>query len=260
MDNPKKLVILLWQITATVMLTSLSGIPPGSTAPGKGKGFIKIFDGKTLKGWEGDPAYWSVHNGCIVGEVTPSTLLKQNTFLIWRGGVTADFELKVEYEISAGGNSGINYRSTQVKGATYALRGYQADIDGANQYTGQNYEERGRCIIAYPGQKVSLPVVEGPVGSLVKRNAWTPSVLTGSLGESDALKKNIHEGWNEYHLVVIGNHLQHFINGVLMSDVTDNDTANRRFEGLLGIQVHVGPPMKVAFRNFRLKILNPSAK
>src|SRR3954470_20943882 len=105
--------------------------------------YESIFDGKTLNGWEGDPKYWRVENGALVGEITPETVLKANTFIIWRGGVTKDFELKVEYRISGNGNSGINYRSVEVPGLPLALRGYQADIDGRNRYTGQNYEERG---------------------------------------------------------------------------------------------------------------------
>ncbi|HEV8291141.1 MAG TPA: DUF1080 domain-containing protein, partial [Tepidisphaeraceae bacterium] len=70
-------------------------------------GFDLIFDGKTLNGWDGDPKYWRAENGVLVGEITPETIIKQNTFLIWRGGVTKDFELKVEYRISSAGNSGI---------------------------------------------------------------------------------------------------------------------------------------------------------
>src|SRR5665647_1258163 len=218
-------------------------------------GFVRIFDGKTLDGWEGDSTYWSVENGEIVGVVTPNTLLKRNTFLIW-GGMAANFELKVEYRISKNGNSGINYRSEEVKDIPYALKGCQADIDGKNQYTGQNYEERGRCIVAYRGQKVMLPKVMVSIQSLVKNNVWTASVLTGSLGNLDSLREHINESWNECHLIVKGNRMQHYINGVLMSDVTDNDRANRKFRGLLGVQVHVGPPMKVEYRNFRLKELN----
>ena len=78
--------------------------------------------------------------------------------------------------------------------------------------------------------------------------------MTESLGNIDSLKTHIKSGgWNEVHLVIKGNRLQHFVNGVLMSDVTDNDTANRKMKGLLGVQVHVGPPMKVEYRNIRLK-------
>jgi hypothetical protein len=255
MYNNRKRFIQLFLISGLVLFLFLSSFKINKSISIDADGFIKIFDGKTLNGWDGDPAYWDVEDGCIVGKVTPSTILKQNTFLIWRGGITNDFELKVEYKITKGGNSGINYRSVEVKGAPYALKGYQADIDGANQYTGQNYEERGRCIVAYRGQKAMLPIMTDPLSSLVKNNVWTASVVTASLGNADSLKVYINEGWNECHLIVKGNHLQHYINGVLMSDVTDNDTLNRKFGGLLGIQVHVGPPMKVAFRNFRLKHL-----
>jgi hypothetical protein len=88
-------------------------------------GFERIFDGKSLDGWEGDPKYWRVENGSLVGEVTPATVMKQNSFILWRGGVTRDFELKVEYRVSGRGNSGINYRSVAVPGVPWAVRGYQ---------------------------------------------------------------------------------------------------------------------------------------
>ena len=218
-------------------------------------GFVQIFDGKTLNGWEGDSTYWSVQDGAITGVITPETIVKRNTFLIWKGGITTDFELKVEYRISENGNSGINYRSEEVKDIPYALRGYQFDIDGKNNYTGQNYEERGRCIIAYRGQKVMLPNVSGPLQSIVKNNVWNASVVTASLGEADSLAQHISPDWNECHLIVKGNRMQHFVNGILMSDVTDNDSTNRKSSGLLGVQVHVGPPMKVEYRNVRLKKL-----
>jgi hypothetical protein len=83
-----------------------------------------------------------------------------------------------------------------------------------------------------------------------------PKIVTGSLGDPAVLKAAIKsDDWNDYRVVVQGNHMQHYINGVLMSDVTDNDTVNRRFTGFLGVQVHVGPPMRIAYRNFRLKKL-----
>lgn len=219
--------------------------------------FVKIFDGKTLEDWEGDSTYWKVENGNLVGEVTPSTLLDRNSFIIWRGGLTTDFELKVEYKVSSEGNSGINYRSEEVQGVPYALKGYQADIDGAKRYTGMNYEERGRTILAWPGQKVLLEPVKDNAESLqvyIQNNQWTASIVKGSLGNIDSLKTLIkNEDWNEAHLIVKGNRLQHFVNGILMSDVTDNDTVNRKLTGLLGVQVHVGPPMKIEYRDFRLK-------
>lgn len=225
----------------------------------KEDGFVQIFDGKTLKGWEGEPAYWRVENGSIVGEVTPDKLLENNTFLIWRGGKPADFELKGDFRISAAGNSGINYRSVELDSIPFALAGYQADIDGRNRYTGQNYEERGRTTLAYRGQKVTVNSKGSPsepVRDYVKNNAWTGATVTASLGSSDSLQTLIKaEDWNEIHLVVRGNRVQHFVNGVLMSDVKDEDTVNRKLSGALGVQIHVGPPMKVEYRSLRLKQL-----
>lgn len=252
----KKIIIL------TVMLTSsLITVCLAQAKKAKKDGFVQIFDGKTLNGWEGDPTYWRVENGALVGEITPATLLKTNSFIIWKGGEPADFEFTGEFNITAEGNSGINYRSDRLTDVPFALRGYQADIDGKMRYTGQNYEERKRTTLAYRGQKTTIPAYTGAstpeaVRANVKSNAWGDLTVTGSLGSSDSLKTFIKgEDWNTFHLIVKGNHLQHYINGVLMSDVTDNDTVNGMSKGLLGVQVHVGPPMKVQYRNLMLKTL-----
>lgn len=224
-------------------------------------GFVAIFNGRTLDGWDGDTAYWRVDNGNLVGEVTPTTLLKKNTFIIWMGGQPADFELKLEFRITEEGNSGINYRSERLDSVPYALRGYQADIDGKIRYTGQNYEERKRTTLAYRGEKVRVrsqdnPDDSGSLAANVKNNAWQSRDILGSLGNSDSLRTKINkEDWNSCHLVIKGNRLQHYINGLLMSDVTDEDTTNRKSLGFLGLQVHVGPPMKVEYQNIRLKQL-----
>lgn len=226
-------------------------------AQGKKNGFVQIFDGKSLKGWEGDPVYWSVQNGILTGEITADKLLKSNTFIIWTGGQPGDFELKLEYRISVDGNSGINYRSERLTEPPFALKGYQEDIDGKNRYTGQNYEERGRTTLAYRGQRVTVHAQDDPATSLrdnVSKNAWTHTDVDGSLGSIDSLKTFIKaEDWNTCHIVVKGNRLQHYINDVLMSDVTDEDAINRKMSGYIGVQVHVGPPMKVEYRNILLK-------
>jgi hypothetical protein len=215
------------------------------TAGSDAAGFEPIFDGKTLDGWEGDPTYWRVEDGCLVGEVTPKTLLKQNSFIIWRKGTPRDFELKVEYRITAGGNSGINYRSVEIPNTTFALRGYQADIDGANKYTGQNYEEKGRTFLALRGD-------------IARVDADGKSRIIGSVGDKDKLAELVKkDDWNQYHLIVRGNAMVHLLNGQVMSVVVDDDPAHRKFEGLVGVQVHVGPPMKIEYRNFLLKTLKP---
>ncbi len=146
----------------------------------------------------------------------------------------------------------------EVEGTPFALRGYQSDIDGAKMYTGSNYEERGRTTLAAQGQKVVLntPAVHPDSLQLyVKNNAWTLRQETGKW-DADSLKKHIKSNeWNECHIIAKGNRLQHYINGILMSDVTDNDTVNRKLRGLLGVQVHVGPPMRIEYKDFRLKRL-----
>lgn len=235
-----------WPISIILIMLSF-----GSCATQKRHSdYQSIFNGTNLNGWEGDPVYWRVESGTIVGEVTPATLLKRNTFLIWRGGHPADFDLKLEYRISAKGNSGVNYRSVEIDTLRFALKGYQADLDGKDKYnlgyprySGQNYEERGRQFLALRGQRTLLTFGNKPK-------------LIDSIGNTLDLVKNIRpDDWNILRIIVKGNRLQHYINGVLMSDVTDNDTVNRKMSGLIGVQVHVGPPMKVEYRNIMLKTL-----
>ena len=86
-----------------------------------------------------------MENEAIVGESTAEKQLKgNNTFLIWRGGQPKDFELKLEYRINST-NSGVQYRSVELpEVGKWVLKGYQADIDFQNTFTGQLYEERGR--------------------------------------------------------------------------------------------------------------------
>ena len=217
--------------------------PPAGEEPG----FASIFDGKTLDGWEGDPKYWRVEAGDIVGEITPETIVKSNTFLIWRGGEPADFELKAEFRITSGGNSGINYRSVVVPDKVtpsnrYAMRGYQCDMDGQRRYTGNNYEEKGRLFLAVRGQ---VTRVTG------KRK---PTVLA-NVGDPQELGKLIRDDWNSVHIVARGNILMHHVNQHLMSVVIDDDAQGRMMKGLIGVQVHVGGPMQVRYRNWRLKNL-----
>lgn len=225
------------------------------------KDFVEIFDGKTLNNWKGDSIYWQVENGNLVGTVTPETILKSNSFIIWEGGQPSNFELKLEYRISESGNSGVNYRSTRLDHNPYALRGYQCDIDGKNRYTGQNYEEKKRTTLAYMSESVIInpqidPDESGNLRSNVIRNCWQSREVVGSVGIQDTLKTNINmEDWNQVHMIINGHQYEHYVNGLLMSKVIDNDTINRTDKGYIGVQVHVGPPMKVEYRNIRIKEL-----
>ena len=214
-----------------------------SAAEDNAAGFVSIFDGKTLAGWEGDPQLWRVEDGAITGQTVADPPLKENIFLIWRQGELDDFELKVEFRMS-GGNSGIQYRSFQdPKWARWVVGGYQADVDATDQYTGILYGERYRGILAKRGEKTVIG------------DDHKPKVVE-KIGDRDALKSAIRKGeWNEFHIIARGNHLTHKINDRVMVEVTDEDKAMRRRGGILALQLHVGPPMKVQFRNIRLKRL-----
>lgn len=210
-------------------------------------GFEAIFDGQSLKGWEGNPAYWRVENGAIVGETTAENPTKANTFLVWRGGKTSNFELKLEYKIR-NHNSGVQYRSQLVPGGDgFAMSGYQADIDSANQHTGLLYEEKARGFLAPRG----MANVVGTAASVSER-AVVGQV--GALGTSEELKALIKtDDWNEVHIIARGNTLVHIYNGRVFSLFVDDDARGRSLEGLLGLQLHQGPPMKIEYRNLRIK-------
>ena len=246
--------------------------PPGGQAAGRGapgqaggrggprgpqplpfdnhEGFTSIFDGTTLKGWDGDPKFWRVEEGAIVGQTTAENKLTENTFVIWRGGEPGDFELKVEYRIDAT-NSGIQIRSVHVppggegRGAIlgkWVMKGYQADIDAENRYTGQIYEERGRAFLAMRGQFSYVP--EGGGAKVVGSLQTTDDELKGIIKNND---------WNQAHIIARGNMITEILNGHVTSVLVDDDTKGRMLKGLIGFQIHVGEPMKVEFRNIWLK-------
>jgi hypothetical protein len=264
MKIPNLRPYLLLEVSAAVMLLAYGLLANGETSSQPSvpsqtfqDGFTPIFDGRSLQGWEYDSVYWSVKEGAIVGEITAATLLKNNTFIIWKGGELGDFELKVDYWISENGNSGVQYRSDRYTDLPHALRGYQADIDGANRYTGQNYEERKRTTLAYRGQRTQIsaqPDDIATVSGYVANNAWKGLNVVNELGDRAALGNLIKKGdWNTIHIVAKGTTLKHYVNGSLMSEMEDADTKNRNLSGLFGFQVHVGPPMKVMFKNILLK-------
>lgn len=205
-------------------------------------GFNAIFDGKSLNGWDGDTAFWRAENEQIIGESTADKPLKTNTFLIWKGGQPKDFELKVEYRLNST-NSGLQYRSVELPDVgKWVLKGYQADIDFQNTFTGQLYEERGRGFLAMRGQVTML-------------QPGNKRIIAG-LRTGDELKTLIKvNDWNQFHIIARGNVLTHIVNGHLMAEAIDDDPSARAMGGLIGFQLHTGPPMKIEFRKVFLKNL-----
>jgi hypothetical protein len=212
------------------------------------KGFLRIFNGKDLTGWEGNPKLWSVKDGAITGQTTSENPASGNTFLIWTNGTVADFELRCSFRLTQGdakgfANSGIQYRSKVLDPANWVVGGYQADMEAGPTYTGILYEERMRGILALRGEKV-LWDKEGK------------KQILGSVGDAAEIGAAIKKGdWNEYVIIAKGNHLQQFINGRQTVDVTDECDAKRALSGVLALQLHAGPPMTAQFRNIRIKKL-----
>ena len=214
-------------------------------------GWQSMFDGATLKDWDGSPEVWRVEDGAIVGESTPEKPAG-TTYIIWRGGEPKNFELKAEVRLEGEhANSGIQYRSARVgaaqvaggptpnaKFAKWNLKGYQADFDYANRYSGQLYEQgTPRGIIAWRGQVVRAEEGKHPR-------------LLSTVGDSDALKDYIHAGeWNQMHIIVRGNMMMHMINGHVMAVFIDDDPTMAAAQGVIGLQIEGGGHVKVSFRN-----------
>ncbi len=201
-------------------------------------GFTQIFNGRDLAGWDGPAKYWSVEDGCLTG-VADGTL-KYNRFIVWRGGNPKNFEWRAQVKCTPGGNSGLQYRSVERPDLGEAVVVcYQCDVvpDRAD-YNGMLYEERGRRILAHTGEKVIIDT---------KGQPWV-------VGEFP-LKEFKAGAWHDFRVLVEGNHHRHWIDGHPTVDVIDLDEKGRKLEGVLGMQVHVGPKMKIQFRNMYLKNL-----
>lgn len=205
------------------------------------EGFKPLFDGKTLAGWDGNPELWSVEDGAITGKTKGPDHLAYNQFLIWRGGVVKNFELRAKIKCSAS-NSGIQYRSKELaEVGKWVVGGYQCDVHANAPYNGMVYEERGRGILVQNGQSV---VIDD------KGDKWLAA-------ERDAVKVDFTE-WHEYVIIAQGNHLIHKVDGKVTIDLVDHQEKNRALEGLLAFQVHKGPAMIVQIKDVVLKELPDS--
>lgn len=192
-------------------------------------GFVALFNGRDLDGWEGERTHWSVRDGAITGQITADAPLQHNTFLVWQGEMPEDFELRLKFRIESkegdGANSGVQYRSRMVDFERWIVGGYQADMDSAGKYLGMLYEEQGRGIL------------QAPLKKALKADAGV---------------------WRDYTIIAQGRRLQHWVDGVQIADFTDNDPIYAEREGLLALQLHAGAPMTVQFKQLRLKSLVPA--
>lgn len=180
-------------------------------------GFRSLFNGKDLSGWEGDTNLWKVESDAIVGD---SPGIKHNQFLTTKEEF-GDFELKLEFRVKDGaGNTGVQFRTKKLPNTT-EVSGYQADL--GEKYWGCLYDES-------------------------RRN----KILMQASPELDKVLKKAD--WNEYTIRAEGDHIVLKINGVTTVDYKEPDAAIAR-TGIIALQVHSGGPMRVDFRNIRIKPL-----
>ncbi|MBK7874938.1 MAG: DUF1080 domain-containing protein [Planctomycetes bacterium] len=199
-----------------------------------------LFDGRSLTGWDGDPRYWSVENGAIVGRSTEANPLLATTYLVWRGGEVGDFELAFDFKIT-GGNSGLQFRSRDQGG--WQVAGYQADIEDGPNWTGCLYEQDGRGVAATRGEDVRFTSA-GRTSTRFANGAELLKVV------------RVHD-WNHYVVRARGRTLELEVNGARMLRCVDEDPRHFAPRGILAFQLHQGPPMQVEFRSVVLKELPP---
>lgn len=207
---------------ASLLIVSVAGLAGAVRVVDGEEGFKPLFDGKTLNGWEGNLRYWSVRDGMIVGRHEG---IRHNEFLCTEKEFS-DFELRLEFQLVGGrGNSGIQFRSKRVPNST-EVSGYQADI--GEGYWGALYDEsRRNRVLAAP---------QGDVRAMLEK----------------ALNKS---GWNTYVIRAVGNRITLTLAGVKTVDYVEKDPNIAR-SGIIGLQIHGGPPMEIRFRNIRIKELS----
>ncbi|MDA7916169.1 DUF1080 domain-containing protein [Verrucomicrobia bacterium] len=209
-----------------------------------GSEFHSLFDGKSLDGWNAkDMTYWSVTDGAITAESTTDHPGKKNQFLVWQLGDVDDFVLRLKFKIDGppNANSGIQFRSV-IKEEGHAV-GYQADIDKQGNWLGSVYDEHtSRKALAKRGQRLEI-------------DNKGERTLTDIGDAAELFKKFNSDGWNDYQITAKGSKIQIHVNGALFSEVIDHQSSERDFSGKLALQLHSGPPLKVQFKDIKLKRL-----
>lgn len=211
-------------------------------------GFVPLFDGRTLAGWRGDPAYWSVRDGAITGGSMQD--IPANTFLIHEGSFR-NFELRFKYRFPVPGNSGVNIRSRLFRDFEFEVTGYQANVvtvppSSIDRYA-NIHEHNGRPTLAALGERTVYLRRDGEV----RREVLGILNAPGRILAADRTYPN----WNEQAVIAYENRIINVVNGFVAADTTDNDQEGRSFDGFIALQVHGGPPMEVQFADIELRPL-----
>jgi len=213
-------------------------------------GFKPLLDGTSLAGWDGKPEFFSVKDGAIHAETTTANPLKKNTFLIYTNGAFADFELRFDYKVT-GGNSGMQYRSERQP--DYVMKGYQSDFENTNRFTGMFFEENGRMFMGQPGEFVTVKTLTDETKA---KDPKAKALLDKTVFASKAdVFSHIADptAWHSMTIIARGNTFVHIVDGRVLSVAVDEDAANFKKSGLVGLQVHQGPPMTIDLKNVRIR-------
>jgi hypothetical protein len=223
-----------------------------NTAPPESAEMKVIFNGADLSGWDGDPRLWSVRDGAIHGETTEDKKANGNTFIIWKGGVLKDFELRLSFRCSATNNSGIQYRSKHITEGVrndWVVRGYQHEIRNEDTFPnvpGFIYDEGG-----FTGKR-------GRICMVGEKAVWEDDgkKITGdALIDQAGFKKLMKvDDWNDVIIIAEGRNIKHYLNGKLILDFTDHPD-RALTEGILALQLHAGKPMWTEFKDIRIRML-----
>jgi Domain of Unknown Function (DUF1080) len=186
----------------------------------------KLFDGKTLTGWEGETKKtWRVEDGAIVGGSLEETV-PRNEFLCTTKSF-ADFELKLKFKLLGDkkhANGGVQFRTKRIP-KHHEVSGYQADI--GQGYWGALYDEsRRNRVLAGPNQKSIEETVK-------------------------------HEDWNDYVIRAEGSRIRLWLNGKLTVDYTEKDEKIDR-TGIVGLQIHGGAKAKACYKDIVITELKAS--
>ena len=202
------------------------------------QGFKPMFNGKNLKEWTGGDGWWSVKNGILQGQSFEDKPCKKTCHLIWKGGQPGDFEMRCEFRLSPYANSGVQVRS---KKQVHGDSGYQADMNGDGNYVGFLYHPAQHLV----GQRGAKVVIDAK-----------GEKKTDVFADSKELQKKVFQAddWNSYRIVCKGPSIKLYVNGMLTSDFEDHRPSTPR-KGFITLQLHQGKPMKIQFRNLRIKTL-----
>ncbi len=238
---------------AALSTTAFGEDTPKAELPAAGAdGWISLFNGKDLTGWEGLKDYWTVVDGAIQCSETKENSKQTNLILLASKASPekfANFEIHYSFKwVTPSGNSGLQIRGKIDNAAAMHVGGYQADIDAGNGYTGIIYDEGGvaggRGIMSNRGEKTVWDA----------ENKRTSTPLGKTSDEIKAMIKPVGQ-WNDVAVVVNGNNITYSINGQVTTEMTDNSPKACK-DGVIGLQMHGGHTMTLHFKDFKIKMLD----